>query len=100
MLNGRADTTGQSGLETRVIAARIFDETLQRVAEPLRTAKGQPAHGHEPGLDFDGQEAARQLRNVTVRQKTGAVLALPVPAGRLYRDCLSHYDRVRGTQYV
>jgi len=30
-----------------------------RVAEPLRAAEGQPAHGHKPGEDFEGQDALR-----------------------------------------
>ncbi len=41
-----------------------------------------------------------QLSNFTVRQKSGAVLAPPVPAGRLYRYSMKPHDPVRGTQHV
>jgi hypothetical protein len=33
------------------------------VAKPLRTAEGQPAHGHIPSLDFEEQGALGQTRH-------------------------------------
>ena len=35
---------------------------------------------------------ALHFRNVTLRQKIGAVLAPPVPAGRLYRYSMKPHD--------
>lgn len=51
---------------------------------------------HHPGID----RSSCQVRTVTVRQKSGAVLAPPVPACRLCRYCLNRHGPLRGTQHV